>query len=98
MNKHTEKVRTGAALLDDKFPGWRELIDLRLLDVRSEFDCILGQLWGTYTRGLAEVFPNIDFSDWQSKAVPRNYGFNYPQYEWGDHELDDAWKRELLSA
>lgn len=42
----------GAAFLDKKAPGWERHIDLVRLDMSSKNDCVLGQLWGTYERGL----------------------------------------------
>lgn len=38
-----ERVAKGAALLDEKLPGWVDRIDLDRLNVQSGCDCILGQ-------------------------------------------------------
>ncbi len=42
--RHERRVARGAAMLDDRWPGWRDLIDWDRLDVASVDDCILGQL------------------------------------------------------
>jgi len=39
------RVRKGAALLDDKMPGWAEQIDPNVLDLGSGSKCVLGQLF-----------------------------------------------------
>lgn len=38
----------GMAYLDQHKPGWVDLIDTELLDMRSPDRCILGQLFGSY--------------------------------------------------
>lgn len=35
----------GAALLDERMPGWYKRIDLRSLNLASEYNCVLGQLY-----------------------------------------------------
>jgi hypothetical protein len=40
----TQRVAAGAALLDEKLPGWDKDIDLGRLDLGSPCRCILGQL------------------------------------------------------
>jgi hypothetical protein len=38
------RVARGAALFDEKFPGWADRIDLAMLDVSSTRDCPAGQV------------------------------------------------------
>jgi hypothetical protein len=45
MSTVAERVARGAALLDEREPGWAERIDLGRLDVMSECRCVLGQLY-----------------------------------------------------
>jgi hypothetical protein len=40
------RVARGAALLDERLPGWDGLIDLGRLSLSSPCNCILGQTWG----------------------------------------------------
>lgn len=40
------RVKKGAALLDEKFPGWEDVIDIDYLDVESGTDCVTAQLAG----------------------------------------------------
>jgi hypothetical protein len=44
MSTVAERVARGAALLDEKVPGWAERIDLAELDLSSCWRCVLGQL------------------------------------------------------
>jgi len=41
-------IKRGAALLDEKRPGWSALIHTRILDMDSLSDCVLGQVEGDY--------------------------------------------------
>jgi hypothetical protein len=43
MTTITERVAAGAALLDERLPGWADKIDLTRLDLSSDCNCILGQ-------------------------------------------------------
>ena len=45
MSTVTERVARGAALLDEKIPGWDSRIDLDVLDIDSCAQCILGQVF-----------------------------------------------------
>lgn len=46
------RARRGAALLDDRDPGWAARIDARTLALEDGRACVLGQLWGEYQQGL----------------------------------------------
>jgi hypothetical protein len=48
MTAVAESVARGAALLDEKLPGWDERIDLADLQLASCYRCVLGQLFGRY--------------------------------------------------
>jgi len=45
MSILAERVDEGAALLDEKLPGWAERINLAQLDLASCYQCVLGQLF-----------------------------------------------------
>ena len=80
-------VQEGVNLLDEKGPdGWRELIDVGRLDIGAACDCVLGQVYGSFQRGLDELH-TAGAGGWK-------YGFNH-----GTHEerkaLNEAWKEEL---
>lgn len=47
-----EQVRRGMALLDERVTGWDRQLNLTTLDINSYFSCVLGQLYGSYMRGM----------------------------------------------
>jgi hypothetical protein len=56
-----DRVARGATILDKKRPGWVDLIDLGKLDLASNRQCVLGQVFGSFDLGSREVdVPNID--------------------------------------
>lgn len=77
----TKRVERGAKLLDEKLPGWDEQIKLKKLDMTSETQCILGQLYCGYLLGLNALGVN-----------GLRYGFDGASGE----ELAKAWKDEVL--
>ncbi len=58
----------GATLLDQKWPGWHQRINLAELDQGSCADCTLAQLYGWYFDGLAHLG--------LARAAAEIYGFN----------------------
>jgi hypothetical protein len=50
-----EAVRQGALFLDVEREGWEREIDQDSLDMCYEHGCILGQLYGDYEYGLADL-------------------------------------------
>jgi hypothetical protein len=48
----TARVRAGAALLDEKKPGWLEKIRPAELNITDQHQCVLGQVFGCYGSGL----------------------------------------------
>lgn len=57
MNLARTDARKGAALLDAFGPpGWRELVDLSLLDIEDLSECVLGQVYGGYFEGRDQLF------------------------------------------
>lgn len=95
-----ERVKRGAALLDLKVPGWRHMIDDQRLNMSSTEDCILGQLFDQYIRGID--FLGLD----EAYGEDRDHGFDltYSEYEIRDqaeriearNKLDAAWLQEIV--
>src|SRR5258708_27973460 len=87
-----ERAAVGAKYLDIVDPGWQRVIDRRRLKMSTQRDCILGQLHGSYDRGMvvlgitAPAVVNMGFSvgiegDVNPEAI----------YD----ELDKAWRYEI---
>lgn len=84
------EVEKGIKLLDEKVPGWRERIDPDSLDMSDCFQCILGQLFGSFSDGSKK----LGFV-WLGNT--EDFGFEVKQrfaplpYD----ELTNLWKKEL---
>jgi|AntRauTorcE11897_2_1112592.scaffolds.fasta_scaffold01409_12 hypothetical protein len=50
-----EWVRKGASLLDKHYRGWENQVLIYMLDPRHTDRCVLGQLYGSYYDGVAEL-------------------------------------------
>lgn len=79
------RVRAGVALLDREEPGWFKRVDLARLNVGSCSMCVLGQLFGAYASGVAELdlyftvwdlgFDAIDWTDAEYDALTRLWAY-----------------------
>ena len=74
-----KQVSRGAALLDEKHPGWHWNIDLDRLNISEPCDCICGQLYGSFYLGLRKL--DIDHPT-------ARYGFV-------GYYLEPIWKKEI---
>ena len=83
---YEERVAAGAALLDEKFPGWDAQIDLATLDIQRYTQCIGGQLCGTYWifQEWIEPWGREERASFNSEA-----GVDDPA------ELTAAWRRHI---
>lgn len=50
------RVAEGMAYLDAEIPNWHERIDVPTLNIQYPGACILGQLFGSYSTGLKELW------------------------------------------
>lgn len=83
-----ERVALGIEFLDREGPdGWINKLDLDRLDVASVDDCPLGQLYGSYYRGVDELFGPGQYDS----ASP--YGFNMS--EMPAPEITAEWLRQI---
>ena len=84
----TERVERGAALLDEKMPGWWQRVDLGRLDIESGCNCVIGQL-GSYpetSEGFGLLSSLDDFTHGFDGGEPDDY-----------RALTKAW-RDLILA
>jgi hypothetical protein len=94
MSDLSAKVKRMTAILDEKRPGWRDEIDVEKLDFNSIRNCVLGQLYGSYTQGLVDIgYPNATEA-WQiDHAVELPHEGSWFRIEY--KPLTEAWKKEL---
>ncbi len=96
-----QRAARGAALLDDRDPGWADRIDERSLALADGGACVLGQLWGEYRRGLGRARV-LDLSSAPTRFVsPVDLGFQAVSDLGGAAEdldytlLTRAWRDEV---
>jgi hypothetical protein len=93
---YTERAKRGAILLDGLKPGWYEMVDLETLRMDSLLDCILGQVYGDWGYGAAEVGLNYD------RSGQERHGFELTVEECTSNlgqakeGLHNAWAAEVL--
>jgi hypothetical protein len=92
-----DAVDRGVALLDEKVPGWRELIQVSRLAMSNGCRCVLGQLFGGYLEGVDALGPELP-----SISEDAAYGFDiprpYPPYTLKPEpyaKLDTAWREAI---
>ncbi len=89
MSATSERVGAGAALLDGRLPGWRDLVDVDRLDLAVCDECVLGQIFGDYSRGVDALGLT------QADAI--QLGFDRaPRGSW--NTLTSAWRFLIRSA
>lgn len=78
----------------------RDMVNLDMLNMDSDWNCILGQIFGSYATGMATLFPEISLldHDWLDQRGAE-YGF-FQSYGESDAfrryaALQDEWVRLL---
>ena len=95
MDSITERVERGAALLDEKRPGWVDVIDLDDLNLGDGCTCIGGQLCGSKT-GTEEDYVIFVRDLGLDRAGEAACGFDDPGDDDDDYAaLTAAW-RDLI--
>jgi hypothetical protein len=90
----TERAERGAALLDEKRPGWLRRIDLGRLNLADTCDCPAGQITGSpvYLTDWILVMESLGLD---APGLPAAYGFDGPEEEC--EALTAAW-RDLIQV
>ena len=94
------RVARGAALLDEKRPGWEAEINLNALDIDDCTTCVIGQLYrdhagiysGAYEIG-ADALLGPDGSALADHGFNAIRGLDPDDVEWG--ALTSEWKRVI---
>jgi hypothetical protein len=98
----TEAVRKGAALLDQRFPRWRDKVDSSTLDMQN--NCVLKQVFGNYREGMYLIGLAHKWAD----GCMQFEGYTVSEYGFtimtdGDinkkiwTQLTDEWRKVLLA-
>lgn len=100
----TERVARGAALLDEREPGWHQRINLERLWMRMTCDCILGQLYDPGQDDVKSEYQDdgywVGLRALNIPAHPVRYpeAYGFAAEDTGEYNaLDKAW-RELIGS
>jgi len=66
-------VKAGVEFLDKHQPGWREKVNLEVLDMQKGFYCILGQVFGSYHDGASFIERTVG----RDKAIDFRIGHGF---------------------
>jgi len=80
------RVKAGAELLDAMNPGWFAKVSLKKLQMSDPCQCVIGQLYETYSLGLSALGIDVSFE----RDI--EYGFDFYI---GTASLTDHWHREI---
>jgi hypothetical protein len=91
------RAALGATVLDTENPTWFKDIDTEILNIRSGFDCVLGQLYGLYSDALQQ-----DFLVQKTLGWLYTHGFTYCTFDGRLSEselleLNEAWVAEIAA-
>lgn len=86
-----ERVRNGAAFLDEHVPGWRESVDPVALNIASAEHCVVGQVSGCFAKGAKSL--GLSVGEFDIDRL-RRFGFYWYLGE-SITALNAAWRREL---
>jgi hypothetical protein len=94
------RVARGVALLDEKRPGWRTQVNPDTLDMASDFNCVLGQLYGRYSDGWRplDLTSGVQATRYGFDAVPDGAGYRLNWLGRSRSELNaltEAWRAYL---
>lgn len=82
------EVRAGMDRLSAIEPGWKERIDSDELDVASELDCPLGQLFGSFAYGVQRVLEG-NLEEAKELGFMVVWSDEMPDYPY--HQLTTTW-------
>ena len=86
-----ERVARGAALLDERRPGWHREIIPDQLDMISCEDCIIGQLFNGFN--IRQLWPHVDVQDLNDRSALHGFDLCPTQAE-VDAGLEHPWRRD----
>ena len=89
MGTIQERVARGVVLLDEHHPDWDEKINLDVFDVWSYKNCIVGQLYDGFWKGLTQLGVA------NTLTATEAYGFDQRLNRGSYSSLTTAWRRVI---
>lgn len=102
--RYLDAVESGMEFLDSEYPTWLQSIDLAHLDLEDVGCCVLGQVFGFYSKGIEELGIDdpyaLGFSIHDEDEVElarRNGSLENVSWIMADRwaQLTEAWKAKL---
>lgn len=93
-----ERVARGAALLDEKLPGWDKDINLDRLDLSSSCRCVVGQLFVSNRLARVARLLGETLTPYAGGLITLGLGLDGEDYDYGFDKADEAGNYELLTA
>jgi hypothetical protein len=92
MNEYDKRVANGIRFLDAVKPDWRESVNLDTFDLSSIFQCIIGQVFGSYNDVFPWIYVNEVHVDFEfAKALGFNGNTSTDEDSEIDREAEMAW-------
>lgn len=95
MSDYSLRAERGAKLLDSAIPAWWRMIDAGLLDIEDFKNCIIGQVFGDWSGGTAELDRATDVPLYCDRENQEYYGFELRDEE---YRSDLAFHKASLEA
>lgn len=92
----SERVQAGAAYLDTACPGWDERIVTGILDITSWSRCVLGQLYGGFSKGVEAL--GLDLAEVHDLGLDGNVHEQAAERTQAWRDLIAARRRERLTV
>ncbi len=95
MSTIEQRVDRGIELLNKLEPKWIDKINLDTLEIRSHGNCVIAQVFGSYSHTLSEPFRGI--KDYEYGFFPvESWGFDI-DYDEASEELNKVWKAKITA-
>ncbi len=95
MDTIAERVARGAALLDERRPGWAGEVNAERLEMNDCYECVLGQLFGGFIDGWAAL--DLDDKDTPDCGFEAESHHNPPSHNPEYAALKAAWLAEIAA-
>jgi hypothetical protein len=91
------RVQRGAALLDERRPGWADSIVLPKLKMHDCEQCVLGQVFGSYVGGVSRMRLGTDGAEMLGFNSERRSAVGFLELWWfeDNDELGVLWAAEV---
>jgi len=103
MSNFEARVLKGIRFLDSNKPGWRDSIEIEMLDLSDISECVLGQVFGSYEEGVYSFgISSAQVDDFLE--VQSSYGFDLTHDELADdcvkhyESLTQEWVKQICQG